>query len=62
MMSLTIIKEKKQWIVLHREVDDEVPLKYTCSNYEEVVGTINTLLQANHPNQTRLGDFRGEAQ
>jgi len=45
--------ERGQYEVIDTDQDGD-QLRHICSEYEEVVRVVNTILAANHPGQTKL--------
>ena len=50
--------EEGKWEVIEEvAMDDDSMIRHMCKSYNEVVTTINEILAANHPDQTKLTEW-----
>lgn len=58
MLIINISKKENIWQVTEEiDNDDDSTIRYSCESYEDVVKTINEILAANHPDQTKLTEW-----
>jgi len=50
--------EDGKWEVIEEiAYDDDSVIRHSCESYDHVVQTINEILAANHPDQTKLTEW-----